>query len=227
MGHRLLAVAAVTIVLASCAQEVVDVATADAGRLAPSEVGLPNETHSETAAALDFTSCQVAVLRVREWTEKLLLAGATFQTIADLSGPALPSTFPDDRTMEAGENMFDAVEIYMQQAIDLDPLLQSLVTAAGTCQDSDAFVALPEPCSQAVIAALEPERSRASVWLDPGTGYVTTLLDTVSTWLSSGFRLTPNQRAELASAERRALGLHEEMLDEAAYINRLTLSCRI
>lgn len=228
MRRQALTVALTTLLLASCTQQGVGSVVTNAGDPPPSAGGITNATETETAVKpLDFTSCQGAVNRVRDWAETLLLTGGAFKTIVDLSGPAIPFTFPDERTMDAGEDLFNAAEIYTRKLQDLDRLLQSLVTVAGNCRDSDAFIALPKPCSQAVIAALEPERSRPSLWLDPGLDYVDTLLNTMSTWLSSGFRLTSSQRSELASAERRALGLHEEMLDEAAHIRELTISCRI
>jgi hypothetical protein len=228
MGHRFLAFTVATVLLTSCTTQGVGSVTADADAPAPSAIGITNATEPETLVTpVDLTSCQTAVSRVREWTDALLLAGATFKTIVDLSDAAIPSTFPDERAMDAGESMFDAAELYTQKVLNLEPLLQNLITVASDCRDSDAFAALPVPCGQAVIAALEPERSRASVWTGPGIDYLTTLLDTVSAWLSSGFRLTLNQRAELASAERRALGLNEEMLREAAHIRSLAMSCRI
>lgn len=186
----------------------------------------PPPRQTSPLVAVDYSACSEARDLIGQWSRALLLIGATQMTVRDLLGPGLLE--PDSSAGDAAaDDMFDAAEFLVGWLNTLDPLIRESRDSATDCLTSSAYDSLSAACKQAVEATLEPERSRPGAWLGSSTRFVEAILDAVGASIQNNFVVPSRERTALREAEREAAGPIDDMMQEAAHINRLFTGCEI
>jgi hypothetical protein len=177
---------------------------------------------------LDFALCRAGLRATQTWASDLIIIGAAYSAVVDLSGPGLIDlNLQDPRAPQANSDLFDALQFLSQKVGAIESTATAAFDGANACTASPAFSTLPTTCQQALSSAASPEGTRLSTWVGAQMAFLDAMVDALQASAANGFRIPPRQRDAFRSAERTATASARTMSAEAAEINRLASRCSI